>query len=70
VIESNKQQSKNLVESYHILYHIGMLRQDHQEALMYSAKLHKLLSESKKPEHLLERVCVSSMLGFQYIKFS
>ena len=66
----NKQ--ANLIESYHILYHIGMLKQDHQEALMYSTKLHKLLSDSKKPskDHLLERVCVSSMLGFQYIKFS
>lgn len=49
-----------------------MLKQDHQEALLYSTKLHKLLSDSNKPskQYLMERVCVSSMLGFQYIKFS
>lgn len=34
---------QSLVESYHILYHIGMLKQDHNEALKYSFLLHNLL---------------------------
>ncbi len=61
-----------LIESYHILYHIFMLKQEPLKALTYALQLEQLLNaiQEKREEHFLETICVTSIIGFNYIKYS
>jgi hypothetical protein len=74
-LESKEPTNKStIIESLHILYHISVLKQDPLGALKYALQLDLLLASilnaSEKKLYLLEAICVSSIIGFQYIKYA
>ena len=69
-IEQQTTSKESLVESYHILYHIYTLKQEPAKAMRYALELDSMLSGLDRKKYLLEAVCVASVIGFQYIKYS